>query len=247
MTEKLDISYSPVENKLLDLYLPDQPGFDTLIWFHGGSLRAGSRRDGAELGRVAAENGFGFASVEYQLSYPGRYPDYLLDAARASAFVQRHIKEYGGSGNVFISGQSAGAYITMMLCMNPAFLGNCRMDLNAVKGFISDSAKQMVHFQVLAERGDDSRNIRVDEAAPLYYASCDRAIKPLLLLWYTQDMPMRREESQLLMAALKRGPSAAVVESCELPGEHCAGSFHRDENGEFRFLTEAFAFMKKYA
>ena len=52
-----DIPYSP-NGMQLDLYAPDQDGFDTLIWFHGGGFEAGSRRDAEPLAESVTAQGF---------------------------------------------------------------------------------------------------------------------------------------------------------------------------------------------
>ena len=47
MRTYMDIAYvdNASEMQLLDIYLPDQDGFDTVIWFHGGGIEKGSRKE----------------------------------------------------------------------------------------------------------------------------------------------------------------------------------------------------------
>ena len=47
MKEILDLFYTEEKNaaQMLDLYLPAGEGFPVLVYFHGGGLESGSRKD----------------------------------------------------------------------------------------------------------------------------------------------------------------------------------------------------------
>lgn len=229
----------------MDLYLPDADGFDLIVWFHGGGLENGCRADGAGLGASFAAQGYGFASADYRMYPAARYPDYLLDGAQAVAFVQRQAKAYGGSGRVIVSGQSAGAYMTMLLALNPALLRNAGADRTSVAAFVSDSAQQTTHYNVLRERGEDSRAERIDPAAPLWYVGAERLPAPMLLIAYENDIPCRPEQNALLCRSVRRFEPDAPIELVLLPGGHCAGSSHPAENGEYPFVTETLRFLQR--
>ncbi len=243
MKTYLDIPYGTTEGALVDLYLPDNAGFTTLLWFHGGGLETGSRRDGAALAEHAVQHGYGFASAEYRMYPDARFPEYIIDAASAVKFVSEHIARYGGTGKIAITGQSAGAYLTMMLYCNPAYLANAGVDMKRIVAFIADSAQQTAHFRVLGEGGIDMRAERIDEAAPLFYADRASCEKPLLLLWYKEDIPCRPEQSRLMLASLKRFHPNAEIQGTELSGGHCAGSTEADAGGEFPFIRELVRFL----
>ena len=71
MKEILDVQYSNYEETLVDIYLPENKNFTTIVNFHGGGLDHGSK-SGATLQMVAkafADAGYAFASVEYRM-YP---------------------------------------------------------------------------------------------------------------------------------------------------------------------------------
>ena len=146
-----DIPYGPC-GMLLDFYAPDQNGFDTLIWFHGGGFETGSRRDAEPLAESVTEMGLGFASVEYRMFPMAKYPDFLLDAAWATAFLQKHGQDYGCGGRFVISGQSAGAYITMMLALNGALLQNAGADESSILAYVSESSQQTTHYHKFIDR-----------------------------------------------------------------------------------------------
>lgn len=244
MKQILNVSYGPRECQMLDWYLPDAEAFDVVVWFHGGGMEAGSRKDGEALAAEIVANGLGFVSVEYSMYPQARYPEFVLDAAQAVAYVQKEAQKHGGSGRIIVSGQSAGAYLTMMLCMNEAYLQNAGASQQSIIAFVSDSAQMTAHFNVLRERGMDSRLERIDEAAPLFYAGIKHIEKPLLMICYEQDIECRVQQNQLMFHSLLRFQKDAPVQLCVLPGRHCEGSSKKDENGKFPYITELVKFIK---
>ena len=92
----------------LDLYYPESlDQFATVVWFHGGGLKGGNRFVPDPL----KERGIAVAAVNYRLHPKVKSPTYVKDAAAATAWVFKNIKEYGGSPDrIFISGHSAGGY-----------------------------------------------------------------------------------------------------------------------------------------
>ena len=229
------------EEHRLDIYLPEHENFDTVLWFHGGGLEEGNRK-ACDMQEYYTRRGCGFVSAEYRL-YPGaRFPEYLEDAADAAAYIVRHIGDYGGSGRVFITGQSAGAYITMMLCMDRHFLEARGISQDRIAGYISDSAQQCCHYNVLRELGQDTRLERIDLHAPIYYADRVSRLRPLLLLFYEDDIPCRPEENRLLYANLRRLHPEAVVQIDSLPGTHCSRSETPD--GEPLVCEKTYRFME---
>ena len=124
MRSYLDIPY--VENataeQMMDMFLPEGNEFDTMIWFHGGGLEYGSYKTSRKLLESYAANNVGLVSAGYRKYPHARFPDFLEDAAEAVAFAIRRLRELGVKGRIFIQGESAGAYITMMLCMDHRYL-----------------------------------------------------------------------------------------------------------------------------
>ncbi len=169
--------------------------------------------------------------------YPeAKFPDFLEDAARAVAWVMNRAK-----GRVFVSGESAGAYITMMLCLDQHYLAEAGVDYNKIAGFISDSAQQCSHFNVLRELRLDPRLQRIDGHAPMYFVQEGLKLRPLLMMYYTNDMKCRPEETKLMFASLKKLLPDAWVELARLPGGHC--SQPRAADGSCLMLNRTFEFM----
>ena len=208
-------------------------------------MESGDRKGGAALAEHAVKAGYAFVSVEYSMYPTARYPEFIVDAAQSVRHVQKRLPEVGGSGRIIITGQSAGAYLTMMLCMNPAYLHNFGVEMDGILAFVSDSAQQTVHYNVLRERGMDTRLERLDDAAPMYYACMNRVEKPLLIIYYENDFPCRPEQNILMYTSLKRFQPDAKIEITSLPGGHCAGSSHVDETGEFPYMKALLKFVKE--
>ena len=243
MRSYLDLPY--VENagsmQLLDIHLPEKEHFDTLIWLHGGGLETGSRKDG-DYPQAVTDAGYAFVSVEYRMYPDAQFPDYLFDAANAIAYTLKKLPELGGSDRVFLMGESAGAYLTMMLLMDPQYFAAAGIDQTRITGFISDSAQQFCHFRVLKEMGMDSRLERINDRAPIYFIREGLNLQPLLLMYYENDMKCRPEETRLIYASLQNILPEMHVEIAELPGGHC--SRPKAEDGSFKMLSRAFAFME---
>jgi acetyl esterase/lipase len=157
MKKLSDLHYTEYEECKLDIYLPDNENFDTIIYFHGGGIEAGDKADlcYTEIAESVAGNGFCFVSCNYRMYPKAKFPDFLEDEANAVAFIKKHIKNFGGNGELYISGQSAGAWISMMLCLNNKYLESVGIKNDEIKGWIIDSAQQTTHFNILRERGSD--------------------------------------------------------------------------------------------
>jgi acetyl esterase/lipase len=194
----------------LDLYLPaNRPGFPTVVWFHGGGLTGGNKGD-PKIPRFFTRNGIAVAAVNYRLSPRTPFPGYVEDAAASFAWVRAHIAERGGDPEkVFISGHSAGAYLTAMLGMDPRYLRKLGLEPASIAGLIPVSAQMTTHFTVRAERGIDKNTITSDEASPIYFTRKDTP--PMLVLYADKDMPARCEENAYFVAALKAAGNEKVT------------------------------------
>ena len=205
----------------LDAYLPDEKGFDTLIYMHGGGLERGDRNKCQKLLPLVEKN-IAVVSPEYRMFPSAKFPEFIEDAAVCVRFVLDHVKEWGGNGRVFVSGGSAGAWLTMMLAMDTHYLENAGVKQSDIAGYISESAQQFAHFAVMNYSGQDGRLERIDETAPIYFVREGMEMRPMFLIWYTNDMWCRPEENRLMKASLERFlPEDGVLDALELTGKHC--------------------------
>lgn len=189
------------ERCVLDLYYPDtREGFPTVVWFHGGGLTGGRKSIPKEL----MNEGMAVVAVNYRLYPKVKAPVYIEDAAAAVAWVFNHIEEYGGDPDlIFISGHSAGGYLTSMVGLDKRWLKKHEIDANRIAGLIPFSGHTITHFTVRKERGIEETRAVVDDLAPLYHVRKDAP--PLLLITGDREMEMmgRYEENAYMMRMMK--------------------------------------------
>ena len=189
------------ERCVLDIYYPkNQKGFGTVVWFHGGGLTAGSK----EIPEQLKEKGLCVIVVNYRLSPGVKSPEFIKDAAAAVAWAFKHIESYGGDASkIFVSGHSAGGYLTAMIGLDKRWLAVYGIDANRIAGLIPLSPQVITHFTIRKERGIAETTPVVDEFAPLYYVRADAP--PLLLITGDREMEMlgRYEENAYLMRMMK--------------------------------------------
>jgi acetyl esterase/lipase len=189
----------------LDLYLPaDTKDFPTVVWFHGGGLQGGDKRGGyiEAMGRRFAAEGIAVASVNYRLSPQVSFPAYIDDAAAAFAFVRNEIAKQGGSPNrVFISGHSAGGYLTAMLGLDEQYLARYGLKITDIAGLMPISGQMITHTAVREERKISKTQPIIDEAAPAFHVRPD--CPAFLVFAGSNDLPTRAEENRYFAAAMK--------------------------------------------
>lgn len=180
----------------LDVYVPERAkGFATVVWFHGGGLTAGNRSIPAGL----KEQGIAVVAANYRLNPQVSSPAYVEDAAAAVAWTVKHIEEFGGDPSlVFVSGHSAGGYLTSMIGLDARWLEAHQLHPNQLAGLIPYSGHTITHFTVRAERGIDGKQPVVDDMAPLFHVRKDAP--PLLLITGDRELEMlgRYEENAYL-------------------------------------------------
>lgn len=189
------------ERCVLDIYYPTNiKNFATIVWFHGGGLTGGEK----EIPEALKEKGFAVVGVNYRLSPNVNAPKYIEDAAAAVAWVFKNISNYGGDTSlIFVSGYSAGGYLTDMIGLDKKWLSVYDIDANDIAGLISLSGQAITHFTIREERGIPGTQPIIDELAPLYYVRIDAP--PLILITGDRELELlgRYEENAYLMRMMK--------------------------------------------
>lgn len=204
----------------LDLYLPsmaaqtkDSP---VLVFFHGGAIQNGDKESTKVIASLVNRHGIPAVGVNYRLSPKVKYPEYLRDAAAAIVWVKANAAKYGGSPKkIFVSGHSAGGYLTMMSAIGPGFFEDAGLKTSDIAGLIPISGQMVTHSTVREERGLPRSVMIVDEAAPLYHVRKD--LPPALFVCGDNDLPARLEESLLMHAWLKAAGNTNGAVLC-VPG-----------------------------
>jgi acetyl esterase/lipase len=102
---------------------------------------------------------------------------------------------------VYVSGHSAGGYLTAMLAMDPQYLAAHDLKPTDFAGYLPVSGQMITHSTVRDERGISELKPVVDEASPAWHARADAP--RLLCIAGSQDLPARAEENRWFVAAMK--------------------------------------------
>lgn len=195
-----DLSDYAKERCRLDVYHPSTPGYATVVWFHGGGLKAGKR----SVPKRLQEKGIAVVAVNYRLHPKVKSPVYIEDAAASVAWVFRNIEKFGGDAKrIFVSGHSAGGYLTSMIGLDERWLAAFDIDANQIAGLIPYSGHTITHFTVRAERGIDGKQPIVDDMAPLFHVRKDAP--PTLFVTGDRELEMlgRYEENAYMWRMMK--------------------------------------------
>ena len=189
------------ERCVLDLYYPTEvDSFATIIWFHGGGLKAGEK----EIPKALMEKGYAVIGVNYRLYPKVKAPVYIEDAAAAVAWTFKNIEDFGGNPDaIFISGHSAGGYLASMVGLDKKYLQKHDIDANKIAGLIPFSGHTITHFTVREERGILGTQPIIDDLAPLFHVRSDAP--PLLLITGDRELELlgRYEENAYMMRMMK--------------------------------------------
>lgn len=150
------------------------------------------------------DKGHAIVAVNYRLSPKVKVTESLDDAAAAVAWVMAHIEEIGGDRKrIFVSGHSAGGYLTSMIGLDPSWLGRHQADANDIAGLIPYSGHAITHFIARKERGIDANRPIIDELAPLFHVR--KNAPPILLITGDREKELlgRYEENAYLFRMLK--------------------------------------------
>ena len=204
-----DISYvSPDETDeyrkercVLDIYYPEtEKGFPTLVWFHGGGLEKGRKK----IVEGFRRQGIAVVAVNYRLYPKAKCPAYLDDAAQALAWTFENIEKYGGNtDHIYVSGHSAGGYLTLMLVLAKEYAQKYGLDADRIAKAYPISGQTVTHYTIRKERGLPDGIPVIDEYAPMTHAG--RGGAPMVLITGDRQLEMlaRYEENAHLQSLLK--------------------------------------------
>ncbi len=140
---------------ILDIRLPKTGSkWPVVLHFHGGGMTGGDRNEAFtasynNFGQKFLDNGIIEVSPGYRLIGAGTWPDYIRDAVQASIWIRKNIESYGGDPNsVFLSGFSAGAYLTHMMAIDTTWFNEAHYDPHHFAGFVSLSGQTRQHDNI---------------------------------------------------------------------------------------------------
>lgn len=210
-----DIRYKEGPRGLLDVYaprgaadflrgpdgFPGSNGLPMVVFFYGGGWESGARADYRFVAVALAKRGFVVAVPDYRVFPQARYPDFLVDGAKAVRWARRHAEEFGANpAQLFLTGHSAGAYIAVTLALDMRWLDSESMDaLAGVTGLAGPYDFLPLRSDVLREIFSPAGELAASQ--PITHARPDAA--PLLLLSGTRDKVVSPGNSQRLASRIK--------------------------------------------
>ena len=193
-------AYAQERCKLDVYYLVHAKDCPVVIWFHGGGLVSGSKSVPGKLQQC----GMVVVAVNYRLLPKVTIDECLDDAAAAVAWTYREIAKYNGStSKLFISGHSAGGYLTMMLGLDKKWLNKYGVDADQITGLIPFSGQAISHFSYRQMHGLGNLQPTIDTYAPLFHVRKEAA--PLILITGDRELELfgRYEENAYLWRMMK--------------------------------------------
>jgi acetyl esterase/lipase len=210
-----DIPYaSGGDQQKLDLYLPEQQGFSTIVFTYGGGWHSGSRKSVTPIGEKFQSLGFGCALLSHRLAPQDKFPAQVEDVAAAFAWVKKHIAARGGNPKqIFLMGHSSGAHLSLLLAADLKYLAKHELSPADVAGVIGLSSPVDVEPRkdgkgfgnaLLAGRGADvfSRDAETMKgASPIQHVT--KALPPVLLVVGERDFPMLEGDAKAFVEKAK--------------------------------------------
>jgi acetyl esterase/lipase len=206
-----NIPYGNHPRQSLDLYRPaaSRSELPSILFLYGGSWKDGDKADYAFAGRALARAGFLVAVADYRVFPDVAFPDFVNDAAKATAWLARNASKYGGrSERIHLVGHSAGAHIAAMIALDRRYLeaeGLTRASLGRWVGLAGPYAFYPSNVNsvkaIFAHLADE------DQARPISFV--DAHSPSALLLHGTDDSIVEPMNSEKLAAAM----NAADVKS----------------------------------
>lgn len=185
----------------LDVYYPENlTDCPTVVWFHGGGLTGGNKSIPGKLKKA----GMVVVAVNYRLLPKVTIDQCLSDAAEAIAWTFRETEKYGGSPKkVYISGHSAGGYLTAMMGLDKSWLATQGIDADSIAGLIPFSGQVISHFSYREMQGIGNLQPTIDRYAPLFHVRKDAP--PLVLITGDRELELfgRYEENAYLWRMMK--------------------------------------------
>ena len=151
------VSYGNDRQQYFLYYEPNNRTSDkVIVWVHGGGWNAGSPKLFDFVGQCVAGNGYRFLSLGYRLSPKNKYPCQIEDVCIGYQAAIAFLKQRGiNHSKIIISGPSAGAHLSAILCYSPKIQKQYDVDISHVIGFIgsggpySFSGKQSLSVRLL--------------------------------------------------------------------------------------------------
>ena len=135
---ELDVSYTEGgEQQKLDLYLPKQKDFATVVFTYGGGWQAGSRKSVTPIGEKLQGLGFGCALLSHRLSPKDKFPRTSRTSPSRSRGSRRTSRTRAATRNAsFWSGTVPRAHLSLLLATEPKYLAVHKLSPADIAGVV---------------------------------------------------------------------------------------------------------------
>lgn len=132
------VSFGNHKDQYFLYYEPENIVSDKIIlWVHGGGWNAGTPKMFDFVGQCIAKNGYRFVSLGYRLSPKNKYPCQIEDVCAGYRAAVDFLTGKGiDTRKVIVSGPSAGAHLSAILCYSRRVQEEYHVDVSNIIGFI---------------------------------------------------------------------------------------------------------------
>ena len=132
------VSFGQDKDQYFLYYEPEHTVSDKIIvWVHGGGWNAGTPKYFDFAGQCVANAGYRFVSIGYRLSPKNKYPCQIEDVCAGYKAALRYLNDKKiDTSKVIVSGPSAGAHLSSILCYSKSVQETYDVDVSNVIGFI---------------------------------------------------------------------------------------------------------------
>ena len=132
------VSYGSDKDQYFLYYEPAEPVSDKVVfWVHGGGWNAGNPKFFDYVGQSMARSGYRFVSIGYRLSPRNKYPVQIEDVCNAYKAAVQYLKDKGiDTSRIILSGPSAGAHLSSIMCYSRKIQQKYNVDISGVISYI---------------------------------------------------------------------------------------------------------------
>jgi acetyl esterase/lipase len=197
-----NLPYGNDPRQHLDIYAPRQAqNRPVVIFWYGGSWVKGKKSQYRFVGTTLAERGIVTVLPDYRLYPQVSFPAFDEDGARAVAWVEQHIQEFGGDPRqIVLMGHSAGGHTAAFLAFNHEFLRKYGADPNSIVGLVGLSGTYVLVPETATERATFPPPYTEADWQPIRFV--DAHSPPTLLLHGTDDKEVLPQEASELRDAM---------------------------------------------
>lgn len=199
-----DLAYGQDRRQRLDIYSPRQAvNRPVVIFWYGGSWVKGKKWEYRFVGTTLAERGIVTVIADYRLYPQVHFPAFDEDGARAVAWVEQHVQDYGGDPRrIVLMGHSAGGHTAAFLAFNHAFLEKYGADPHDIAGLVGLSGTYVLVPETAEEHATFPPPYTEKDWQPIQFV--DARAPPTLLLHGTDDKEVLPQEAIALRDEMLR-------------------------------------------